>query len=356
MKKIGIVTFFPNNNYGCLLQAFSLQNYLCEIGYDAEVISFEPNWKYFINRKIYRDIFHTVYAIYLYWKRHFSLKKWYMPNIKASETYSFISDIDAEKYDVLIAGSDQIWHPGCFTQQNGGADFFFLHFGRASAKRIAYAPSLSVLQWPDSFANFVKPYLEKFSSISVRELSAKKYLERLGLEDVSCVCDPTILHDASFYQKKFSVSLDDRLCKPFVFLIREILPEDFMNQISVNAFYLRIKKMKHVLSISQWLSHIYNAEYVITDSFHCLVFCLLFHKSFLVLKNNTNLSQMNERFVSLLGFVGLTPRLIDGKDVEKIRPLLASKIDWNRVDSMLDNFRSESQTWLKDALEKEEDA
>ena len=40
MKKIGIVTFHRAHNYGACLQAYALQKYLIQKGYDANIIDY----------------------------------------------------------------------------------------------------------------------------------------------------------------------------------------------------------------------------------------------------------------------------------------------------------------------------
>ena len=350
MKKIGVATFFPNDNYGCLLQAFSLQKCLSELGYDAEVIYFEPNWRFFTSKK---NFLHVLYALCRYYRRHFLLKKWIFPGIKCSKSYHSISEIELETYDILIAGSDQIWHPRCFAQQNGGLDFYFLNFCHKTKKRIAYAPSLSVLSWPANFYNQVKPLLKKFNFISVREKSSEIYLKSLGFDRTVCVCDPTILHKASFYEKNFDLKSSNEKKQPFVFLIREVVQADLINDLCNHAKIISMRKMKSVVSVRNWLDYIYNSDFVITDSFHCVVFCLLFHKKFIVLLNESTKYEMNERFVSLIGRAKLAYRCVNSKDLlETIKEKLFKEIDWKIVDSILDEMRDFSLNWLKNALEK----
>lgn len=349
MKKIGIATFFPNNNYGCLLQAFSLQNLLAEFGFDAEVISFEPNWTHFT---VKRDLLHIAYAVLSYWKRHFNLKKWSIDGIKCSKMYHSVKNLENESYDILIAGSDQIWHPSCFAQLTGGHDFYFLNFCNSARKRIAYAPSLCVMNWPKSFLTKTIPFLDKFDAISVRESSSAEYLIGLGYKKTTCVCDPVILHDANFYIKNFCLSIKKSNENAFVFLIRENVPEKLKSTIALNAYVFSIKKTKNILSIPMWLNNILNAEYVVTDSYHCFVFCLLFHKKFLLLKNTSSLSSMNERFVSLLERIGLTERLINAcEKFANLKEIIDSPIDWCIVDVEIKKMREFSINWLKKALE-----
>ena len=67
-------------------------------------------------------------------------------------------------------------------------------------------------------------------------------------------------------------------------------------------------------SIPEWLYLVDNAEYVITNSFHCAVFSILFSKSFCVSKLTGNCIQMNDRFNSLFSMVGTGARFINNDD------------------------------------------
>ena len=42
--KVGIYTFIAANNYGAVLQAFALKQYLCNQGYDAYCMDYRPDY------------------------------------------------------------------------------------------------------------------------------------------------------------------------------------------------------------------------------------------------------------------------------------------------------------------------
>ena len=67
---------------------------------------------------------------------------------------------------------------------------------------------------------------------------------------------------------------------------------------------------KTFATIPQWLSLIDNAEYVVTNSFHCCVFSLLFEKKFGVVPLTKTLAGMNSRIETLSEIFGIKPRWI----------------------------------------------
>lgn len=343
----GIVTFFPNNNYGCLLQAFALQ-----IKVNAEIISFEPSYWYLSNIRNKFDFLHIAAGLFRFFFRHFSLKSLKENKIISSSIFHNISELEQVTFDVLIAGSDQIWHSQCLAQQRGGFRFYFLNFGKRTIKRISYAASISQKQWPKDFEQKVLPMLRRFDAISVREESAVSYLTSLGLKNVVCVCDPTILHKGDFYRKEFPYNRIEEEFS-FVYRIREVVPDSVQSILLPQNKEIWLSKQWRwrLPSVTQWLQNIDNAKFVVTDSFHCAVFCILFHKPFLVIPNRSTGKGMNERFATLLGKTGLEYRCLTCEESSEVAlQKLNTPVDWEKVDAILEEWRTYSADWLEMAL------
>ncbi len=350
--RVGIVTFFPNNNYGCLLQAFALQRKIENFGNDVEIIALEPSYIYFSKIRGFWDIPHIIVGFFRYVKRHQSLRNFgNASKIKSTKVYKNICDIKELEYDVLVAGSDQIWHSEAFWQRSGGSDYYFLNFALNIKKRISYAASISQKKWPLDFEVLGKKYLEKFDKISVREVSAAEYLKSIGFLDVTVVCDPTLLHNGMFYVHEFAIDKTE-FNIPFLFRIREKIPDSVTMLLKDGYTDVFMKVHPSKFTVTQWLSNIYNASFILTDSFHCSVFCLLFHKRFLVIPNLDKGIGMNERFATLLGKTHLEYRCLnDQESSDEVLEKLNRPVDWDAVDRILDEWRCSSLNWLKKALE-----
>ena len=237
-------------------------------------------------------------------------------------------------------------------------DYYFLNFGSKVCKRISYAASLGVKQWPKDFEQRVLPLLQRFDAISVREESAVEYLSSLGLKNVVCVCDPTILHKGDFYRKEFGL-VESPEKSVFIYKIREKIPdvvESIIQDNSNNSCSLRmvdLQNKKTICSVTQWLTNIDNAKFVVTDSFHCAVFCILFHKPFVVLANHGSGKGMNERFQTLLGKTDLLYRVLPQDPTkEDVLERLNRPIDWEKIDATMEEWRTYSANWLKEKLEE----
>lgn len=346
MYNIYTVTFHSSKNYGAFLQAYSLQNKT-----NGKIIRFLPHFLYYVGlngRKSF-PFFWPFVAFFRFIKK--SKKK--LPEYKQLSLTARIKSIPVLKKQFfhkrasLIVGSDQIWNPCPIL-----ADLYFLNFGHPSAKRISYAASLGMKQWPKDFEQLVLPMLQRFDAISVREESSVPYLTSLGLKNVVCVCDPTILHKSDFYKEQFPATKVYKEEYAFVYKIREQIPKAVRETFPNKVITVDLQKRKTLVSVTDWLSYIDNAKFVVTDSFHCAVFCILFHKPFLVIPNQSTGKGMNERFATLLGKTSLEYRCLTCEEsTEQVLEKLNSPIDWGHVDAVLEEWRNFSANWLKNALE-----
>jgi len=342
-----VVSFYFNIGYGWVMQAFALQKYLVLNEYSAKHLKlFMPSDNYVSEQK--KDKF----PLFI-WKPIAILKKmkYILPNLLyykklfSKVNLEFTNNFAMDNNKCFIVGSDQIWNPNFIKNME---KIYFLEFAN-SAKKISYAASLGMSRWPKEFEQKVLPWLKNFNAISVREESSIEYLSSLGLKNVVCVCDPTILHTADFYRKEFNVKYNDEKFMLNYFL-RGIIPQIH----GIKNITIDFRNKKTMVTASRWLSLINNSVFVLTDSFHCVVFCILFHKPFAVFANNSKqLNEMNDRFLTILGKTNLEYRILQGNETEEqILKIVDREIDWEQVDRILEEWRNYSKKWLMEALEK----
>lgn len=347
------INFHYEKNYGAFLQAYALQ---CKLG--AKIINFCPGMFYYkfvgeASLKKHPILGHLLHFIrYCRFRIRLGL---HFPEFKKLNKTKKNSSVPSVKKLYLandaayIVGSDQVWNPQfIFRREN----FYFLNFASKNSKCISYAASLGMKQWPKPFEQKVLPMLKRFDAISVREESAVSYLTSLGLKNVVCVCDPTILHKGDFYRKEFPYeNVKEEFS--FVYRIREVVPDSVQNILLPQNREIWLSKpwRWRLPSVTQWLQNIDNAKFVVTDSFHCAVFCILFHKPFLVIPNRSTGKGMNERFATLLGKTGLEYRCLTCEESsEEVLQKLNTPVDWGTVDAILEEWRTYSASWLEKAL------
>ena len=96
-------------------------------------------------------------------------------------------------YDVIVAGSDQIWN----YLQTKYLDVFFLMFAKDSnIRKISYAASLSMDKIPDDMCPIYKKYLSNIDRISIREDVGVEIAKNIVDKSVCQVLDPTLLLNA----------------------------------------------------------------------------------------------------------------------------------------------------------------
>ena len=99
-------------------------------------------------------------------------------------------------------------------------------------------------------------------------------------------------------------------------------------------------------SIEEWLSNFRNSKFIFTDSFHGMVFSIIFNVPFAVYVNK---KRGSSRFVSLLKQVGLKNRIIESeKEYDQIKN---DEINWKEVNEKLNNLRNSSIDFLKNNLD-----
>src|SRR5690606_31777382 len=96
------------------------------------------------------------------------------------------------------------------------------------------------------------------------------------------------------------------------------------------------------ITIAHWLAAFRDASYVLTDSFHGMVFAIIHRKNFYAFGNRR---RGLDRFTSLLSDLGLEDRLIlDGDSLPDPKP-----IAYDKVLPRLDALRAESASFLLSA-------
>ncbi|HBW1543663.1 TPA: polysaccharide pyruvyl transferase family protein, partial [Klebsiella quasipneumoniae] len=99
-------------------------------------------------------------------------------------------------------------------------------------------------------------------------------------------------------------------------------------------------------SVPAWLKSFFDADFIITDSFHGTVFSIIFNKPFIALSNK---ERGAARFISLLNMFGLESRLVT--DVDKFdKNIIDDNIDYVEVNKRLEQYRIMSLDFISNAL------
>jgi hypothetical protein len=358
--RIGILTYHWATNYGAVMQCYALQTYLESQGHIVNVINYKPR-RYddslyaFFKYKKYKHLRTYLKHFFENRKRERALSQFRRKNLKC--TKRVYSHVDIPQilvgYDAIISGSDQVLNLGFLLHGEGEniiTPTYYLGFP-FKGRKIGYALSFGSATCPHHELLIASKYIDNFNHISVREETGVGNLEIMGRFDSVVVPDPTLLMSQSFYSQLLGESilgLDGLYV--YSFFIRNISERKQKITQQVVGRNILWNNEDGDFSIQGWLTKIKNAEYVITDSFHCMVMCLKLHIPFLVVTELKGNVGMNDRFYTLLEKMSLEIVIVYKDDVECFHDVSNIFFDWKRVDEVLKDYSIVGETFLNTAL------
>lgn len=230
--KTATITFHAPNNNGSFLQAYALQKYLTTHfdNIENDIIDFQPEaqqQQYAVFRKIHskKDILRNLISIMHYKaisKRNASFSELRKKHLKMTQRCTSTEEVleIAGKYDLVIAGSDQIWN----TTARDFSEAFFL---AGIPKKATYAVSCgSHLNEVD--CDRICSAMETFENVSVRENDTREFLENHTKRSIETVLDPTFLLTKEDYSGLYD---KERILKEkYIFLYTINYDEDALKQ------------------------------------------------------------------------------------------------------------------------------
>ena len=333
-----------SGNYGAIMTNFALYQATTLAGYNVGVANFQSQ--------------NTPKHSLDFLKKYTQLA----PSKRNYKEYNWMTD-------TFLLGSDQLWNYNCFEWMKLA---FYLDFAAPDKRRVSYATSfgfdyLTMFEKHEDEYPFANSLIKRFDYISVREQDGVKICDREYSMDASWVLDPVFLIKEYEYAKvarnavnkteykymtSYFLSAQDQFNKLLLY-VSKLLQLPMVNMLTgdPNSFEKQREKSLGIicenLSMEEWLYNIQNSEFVVTDSFHCTCFSIIFRKNFVVIQKGWGLS----RLTSLLSMLGLKDRLIGSfEEIKGKEYLLTTPIDYQRVHEILDRKREESLSWLIKSL------
>ena len=344
--KIGIITFHWATNYGAVLQAYALQNYLIKAGNEVHIIDYVP-----ATITVKQHILAIKNGDFAFFKQEQQLKQFRRQHLRLTDRkyLSHKSLIKKEHdFDCVIAGSDQIWNESFTLHGEGKVTLsYFLDFVKDEVRRVGYAVSFGFVKPSNQYIDAVKGEIKKFSAISVRETDGVNIVSTFGLKSF-LVCDPTALLEKSDYLSVIGNRATER-GSVFAYILRENQVDAWNTAKYVGEVYkCDIKTGRYVGSMEEWIVAIHDAKFVITNSFHGVMLSIIMNTPFIALTIKG--SGMNSRITTLLESVGLSSRILETYSEEMIQEIMANEIDWVSVNNKFQKLRYTGVKFLQDAL------
>ena len=328
--KIGIFTFHDEYNYGSVLQTYALQSYLMSKGHEVLIIHHHLSprderikgifatrspraWIRFIvlgvlgGGQFSRQLRLRKSRIFIEKNLHLTKYRFYLWNEAPREL----------GVDALVVGSDQLW--SCQWE----VPTKYLLEGAPEIPAVAYAVSIGVSSIPIALHDTYRKGFQRFQSISVREKKAIELIRecRYGGNVVQTI-DPTLLVDKSVWDKFIPRQMISKKGYVFCYLmgvniltalpvlarfakrnncaIKLLVDDFFWNSAALRpsclvkslicGIRLRMFCYKNDIQVCLKASHedfiksISAANMVLTDSFHALMFSIVFGKNIRMIK------------------------------------------------------------------------
>ena len=321
--KIGIITVHRAYNYGSVLQCYALQEYLKSLGHDTWVIDYRQHW----TEAVYR-VFSWFYIWHFIQLRDFRaiidyIRKYKQRRIVINQQKSIIETFIKrfnltkpckrrvpQKFDIYLIGSDQLWTHQCV----GGEDKFYLgEFKHSKDSRIVgYSLSASTTSLYRFGSERLKSIISNFDKLSVREQGNSELIKALTGVELPVTIDPTLLVNVDFWESMVNHSWKDRnfiaiyQARPVVgdadYLKRKAM--ELSQQLNCEVIDLRTMQY----SVEDFISIIKYAKYVLTTSYHAVVFSVLMETPCYAIKLNDG---FDVRYVDLLTELGMESELVD---------------------------------------------
>lgn len=348
---VGIVGWWYGKNYGSALTYFALHEVIEGMGYD--VLMLEWPWK----TKPFPPISNN--NVRRFAKKHY----------QCSAQYTFDEYPSLNNHiDQFLVGSDQLWN---YYDSKDMGNYYMLDFVKPEHKKISYATSFGHPKYsaPKDICEKQSEILKTFDAISVREDDGVKICKEVFGVNATQVLDPVFLCPIKKYLEIINETKIE-FSKPYLLayilspnkekgeLLKNVADElgldliiilDGQTNFDKNKELLGIENVRENVGIEEWLSYIYNASFVVTDSFHGVCFSLIFEKQFICL---LNFARGISRFETLLGKLELKANSVSVLSEIFDKNVINKKIDYEQVNQILYSEKKRSYEWLKHALQK----
>lgn len=353
MKILLVTLHSQNNNFGSVLQANSLYQFINSLGHEIEILDYRPyysngavNAKAFLKKIITNVIFFPFFVIRS--KRFNALIK-QESTTKRYNSYGELEKME-DTYDLYMIGSDQVWNPHYLC---GKDPAYYLKFIN-NKKKMSYAASIGTEEISDADAKNILKNIKDFKYVSFREEQSALRIQGAGREDAKYVLDPVFLYDVNHYRNMQKSAKDSGYILAYV-IHKDPFIEDVITKISqklnkkviqIGGFASKCKADTFYRSAGpyEFLGLMDGADYVITSSFHGTAFAHIYRKQFSVVMPYEN----QLRLKNILESAGTTDRIINKiSDIS----LINNKIDYEKVEDKLSILKEKSRQYLKQSIE-----
>lgn len=365
MKKFGIISYniYANfTNYGSALQSWALHQAVNKIGngrwksilvdYCPDILKdkdalnpIENMWD--TDEESRRMCELSLPAIRENYKK-FNQFYYGMFNITKNKYTSenFNQIVENEGIDGFICGSDTIF---CIDEFGFDDGYYANYSCMKDGYSVAYAPSFGDSNFTDETYRTLNERLKNFKAIGLRENEMVPYVDEHTSVPVQQVIDPTLLLRTEDYDEIVAPKQEEekylllyaRRYNPQMERYAERLATENgwkIIEISLRATNADRHRMFYEAGVEEFLSLVKNAEFIITNSYHGMIFSVQYSRPFYVFSRE----QCDTKIIELLNMLGISDRLLfSGQEKD------AQRINYVDVHNRIEKARSKSMQFLE---------
>lgn len=342
--RIGILTWFFGANYGAKAHSYALQQILKQLGHDSEFIAFYPKGYKMLNYKMNLDENHREKSLIktLNGVKRVQIFNSFNKFFSISKEVNNAQEIDSLGLDCVILGSDEVFntkHPL----------FHELYYGVGiHTPLITYAPSSGYIDVSAKLPGAICDSLRMVKALSARDYHTMHLIKNNTGLDAQVVLDPTLLYDFkdlegtrpnNRYILVYTFSKWNEYGKKF----QEYALHENLEIVSVGRYCEWADISYDTADFKQWLNLYTNAEFVITDSFHGVVFSIKNRKNILLLGRADKANKINDLF----HLFNAEKKFYDGEDIVQY---FTNTVDCSSLWRLIEAPEKDSLNYLKEAL------
>lgn len=371
--KASILSMQKVENFGSLLQAYSLKRMLEELGCEVSFIDIQrieeddcllegkvDHFGYECNGS--KSMFAKLKKIDRYALNRIRIKKLFNKQIELFEEFrrnelNIKEEDNAGTYDICVIGSDEVFN--CNNASSWGFTSQLFGNVKQADKVITYAASCGSTVYKNTrlaVRDKIRKTFNGVSAFSVRDSNTYNFVKQLTTKTIQEHMDPVVVGNfdkeiagcalPQGLPKKYCVvySYYNRFHKPEeIRSIKNFCKEKNLELVAVGAPQMWIKRYL-VLTPFQTLKLFQQADFVITDTFHGTIFSAKYAKRFAALTRNSN----SNKLLNLIQKMGLEKHLI--KSLDQLSQVYEITVDKEKIGTISSDERKRTIDYLRNNL------
>lgn len=251
----------------------------------------------------------------------------------------------------FVCGSDTIF---CINEFKGFVEGYYANFDCMRGKSVSYAASFGDPAFTDQDYQILNKRLKNFKALGIRENNMLPYVRDHVDVRAERTIDPTLLVEDQHYDdliaepqmdEKYILLYSRRYNRNMEQYAENLAKEKGLKLVEISIRATNAEKghvMRYDAGVEEFLSLVKHAEYVVTNSFHGVIFAVQLRTPFYCFSREQGDTKISE----VLDLFGLSNRMmVTGLEI------VSPTIDYDEVHGRIAEARKSATEYLHDALQ-----